>query len=439
MRAHRVALLFAGACAIPGAADEVVFRDESSLSGKVSALSEDGRLILASPLSHEPLELRSDRIRRVMFATKDLESDKHDALIQLANGDIFPCDLDGIDSNTVRARTSFAGDLTIPRSAIHTVQLGMRPLKVIYKGPSDPGSWQMSGGWRLENGRFISETSGNLFRNFDIAGSFSLKFRVHWKTAPHLTVHFADEGSKTGPTGRYALRFNSGGFELKRELEGEARRDPPMIQLPRDSLTLSNNVAEIDLRLDRKLNQVHLYVNGDYEGRFPDPVGQAPSGGIVRFLSGLGDDDMLQIDRIELREWDASADRHRTEERGDSSQDAIILRDGQRGPASIVALHSGANGGDIEYKSPHLPKNERLPASEISTLFFARTRQETVSPPSMTLELRGRGSLGLASCTFTDEMLHARHPLLGDLRIRRDTVARLERPRSAANSNEDEP
>lgn len=432
-------LLFAAAFP-SGRADEVVFSDDSGLNGKITALLEDGRLVLSSPLSHDPLELRADRVKRVVFAPKDPASDSHDALVQLANGDLFPCDLTAIDATTVRTRTSFAGDLAIPRSAIHTVQLGMRPRKLLYRGPSGAEGWDMRGGWRLENGRFIAESGGTLSRQFDAPESFSLRFRVRWRSSPDLTVHFADEGLKSGgKSNRYVLRFNPSGFELKREQDEEGRRDPPMIQVLREPSTFSNSMAEIDLRLDRKMHQVHFYVNGEYEGRFPDPLGGSPMGGGLLFRSGLGGDETLQIDQIELREWDASADRHRAEERGDGTQDAIILRDGQRGPARILGLHPDADGGDIEFKSPHLPKNERLPVSEISTLFFARSDGEGKTGTPMKLELRGRGSLGLASCTFTDDMLHASHPLLGDLEIRRDAVARLERPRRDPNPDENEP
>ncbi len=436
-------LLAAGVLAAP-ADDEVVFDDDSGLRGTIESLEEDGRLLLSSPLAHEPLELRVERVRRVIFSTSSQPpADSYDSLVMLANGDLFGCDLTGIDADAVRARTGFAGELAIPRDAIHTVQLGVRPRKLLYRGPEDIAGWDMKGGWRLEHDRFIAESSGTLAQEFDTPDSFSLRFRVRWRSSPSLEVHFADENLKPSAgakTNRYVLRFNPGGFELKREQDDPARRDPPMVQIPREPSSFSDSAVEIDLRVDRKLNQVHLYLNGEHEGRFPDPFKTSPAGGGLLFRSGHGGDDNLIIDRIELREWDASADRHRSEERGDISQDAIILRDGQRGPARIVALHPGEDGGSIEFKSPHLPKNDRLPAADISTLFFARHDKAPAGKTPLRLVLHGRGSLGLTACTFAGDLLHARHPLLGDLTIRRDAIARLERsrPETGEERKEDE-
>ena len=101
--------------------------DGSRLSGTVTALSDTGEVSLASPLSFEPFQLRADRIRLVEFARGKKSPDDRDALVVLANGDELPCDLRGIDDDSIRIDTSFAGEIDIPRSSVGTVQLGVRP------------------------------------------------------------------------------------------------------------------------------------------------------------------------------------------------------------------------------------------------------------------------------------------------------------------------
>ena len=88
------------------------------------------------------------------------------------------------------------------------------------------------------------------------------------------------------------------------------------------------------------------------------------------------------------------------------------------------------DGGTLRYKGPHHPEPVELPLSEISTMFFARPDDGTspaIAAPPLTLGFRGRGSLGVSGCTFNGEQIVAKHPLLGDLEIRRDAVASLQR------------
>ena len=54
------------------------------------------------------------------------------------------------------------------------------------------------------------------------------------------------------------------------------------------------------------------------------------------------------------------------------------------------------------------------------------------------LGLRGRGELGVSSCTFGDEFITARHPLLGEINIRRSSVASLERAGETAGEADEE-
>jgi hypothetical protein len=91
-------------------------------------------------------------------------------------------------------------------------------------------------------------------------------------------------------------------------------------------------------------------------------------------------------------------------------------------------MSSGADGPKILYKSPHFEQPVELPASEVSTLFFAKAAAALPEPKSpWQLGLHGRGSLRVASCSFGGDTLSAEHPLLGKLEIRRDAINSLER------------
>jgi hypothetical protein len=425
---------------LPAAADEVTLADGSRLSGTVTALADGGQLLLTSDLSFEPFQLKAESLRRVDFATEGKSSDEHDALVVLANGDQLPADLAGIDAGTVTLRTSFAGEIRIPRESVRTIQLGVRPRKLIYRGPDDEFGWNIKSGWRFDSRRFTADNSGTVSREFDIPGSFALKFRVAWRNSPNVQVYFADDSLETtGKADRYYLQFGGSGLELKRQQSNEGNAYLSMTSIPGDPADFTDNDLDIELRVDRKLGLVHLYLDGIFEGKFPDPVKVAPSGKGIMFRSNLGGDDSQSIDNIEIREWDAAADRHRGEERGDEKQDVLITRGSDRSNGSILGLTEGKDGGTIRYKGPHHPEPVDFPLSEVSTLFFARpaAAAEAAAPP-LKLGLRGRGSLGVTACTFGEEFITARHPLLGEINIRRNAVASLERAAETTAATDDE-
>jgi hypothetical protein len=421
----RPALIFA--LLLPAAADEVLLSDGSRLSGTVTELADGGLVMLSSSLSFEPFQLRAENLTRVDFTSTRPIADRHDALVILANGDQFPADLKAIDENLVTVGTSFAGEIRIPRASVSTVQFGVMPRKLIYQGPEDERGWDSKGGWRMDEKRFLALNSGTIGRQFDIPGSFALSFRVGWSSSPNIQIYFAaDSLETTGKADRYYLQLGNSGLELKRQQSGEGGQYPSMASIQVDPAELEDNELDVELRVDRKLGFVHLYLDGEYEGKFKDPVKALPTGQGIMFRSNIGGDDRQFIDRIELREWDVASDRHRREERGDETQDVLITRSSDRGTGSILGLTPGPDGGTVRYKGPHHPDAVELPVAEVSTLFFSRAA-DAPAPAGLPLELglRSRGSLGVSDCAFEGESILATHPLLGKLTIRRDAVANL--------------
>ncbi len=425
---------------LPAAADEVELADGSKLSGTVTALADGGQVSLDSPLSFEPFQLRAERIKRVDFSSKKASDDEQDALIVLANGDQFPGELTGIDETAVKVQTTFAGEISIPRGSVSTVQLGVRPRKIIYSGPADDSGWTTKNGWRFDSKRFASDSSGTLSRTFDTPGSFSLSFRLSWRNSPNIQVYFADESLETtGKADRYYLQFAGAGFELKRQQSGDGQQYLSMASIPRDPSEFTDSTVKVRLHVDRQLGRVHLYINGAYEGMFADPDDTKPIGRGIMFKSNIGGDDAQFLDNIEIREWDASSERHIKEERGDETKDVLITRSSDRGTGSILSLVAGTDGGTIRYKGPHHPDPVELPVAEVSTLFFAKPAEpQAATRPPLVLGLRGRGSLGVAGCNFAGESITAKHPLLGDLAIRRDAVESLERADGKSEEKEEE-
>lgn len=426
---------------LPAVADEVILSDDSRLTGTVTALADSGQVLLQSDLAFEPFQVRAEHLQKVVFSAGSEKDDQHDCMLTLANGDEFPVDLSGIDDSSVTVRTDFAGDIRIPRESIGTIQLGVRPRKTIYRGPDGDSGWTIKNGWRYDSRRFSADSNGTVFREFDIPGSFALKFRVTWRNTPNIQAYFACDGFETtSKANRYYIQLNAQGFELKRQDATGSGSYYSMALIPPDAVEFEKSAVEIELLVDRHLGVVHVLLDGEEVGHYRDPSKSVPRGQGIMFRSLISGDDLQTVSRIEVREWDPSATRHGKEERGDATRDVVITRSSDRGTGKILSMATAADGPVLRYKGPHHPEPVELPLSEISTMFFARPADSegpAADPPPLTLGLRGRGWLGISGCAFDGEQIVAKHPLLGELAIRRDAVASLQRKGEEPSAGEE--
>jgi hypothetical protein len=78
------------------------------------------------------------------------------------------------------------------------------------------------------------------------------------------------------------------------------------------------------------------------------------------------------------------------------------------------------------FESPHQPDPIRIPANQVSTLFFAKPDPKAARPP-MIIGLHEHGLLSVAACTFTGERMNLSHPLLGDLSLDRTALTSMAR------------
>jgi hypothetical protein len=436
---HRFSNILVPLLTATALADDVILTEGSRLSGTVTAMSPAGELSLESPLSFEPFRIRAEGIKRVEFAVpKTAIPDEHDAMLVLANGDQFACDLMAVDEDSVQVHTAFAGDLDIPRPLVGTVQLGVKPRKRIYKGPQSDEGWSIRNAWRFDGNLFVTDGNGTLGRRFETPGSYAIKFRLAWRNTPNIQVFFADDLMETtGKTDRYHLSFDGTGLQLKRQVRGDSYPNKDMQSMRVDPAEFADSQVEIELRVDRKLALVHLAVNGKDQGKYADPLKETPTGQGLMFYSKIAGDEIMTIQDLEIREWDASADRHRNETRGDETKDVVITRSSDRSTGQILGLKDDK----VLYKSPHYPEPVELHTSEISTLFFARpTKQEaTAAVAPLKLDLRLRASLSIAGCEFADDHFKVKHPLLGPLEVKREAVAKLDRAPVPEEPEEPEP
>jgi len=414
------------ASSVPAGADELTLTGDAHLAGTVTSIGENGSVSLQSPLSSEPLLLRPGTVRKMTFAESADATTSGSTRVRLNSGDILPCELKSLDGDTLKVSTSFSSDLNIPRAALGSLDLGIQSEKPIYSIAAGEAGWKANS-WKFKDNDFVSMSNGALSHPFDLPDQYIVRFRLSWKNTPNIRICFADPLEPTPkPLDRYFIQFNNAGFALQRQ-NSTGKTYIPFISLARRPDAFPKSQMDVEVRVDRTQSMVWLYLDGTLEGRFNDPA-PAPKSGGLSFESNAGNETEHRISDLRILSWDATGDRHRTEDRGDRKSDSLIASDGDRYSGKLESLGlDSSSETTLIFKSPILEKPLSIPAKKVSTVFFAESPS---APPakaaSLILKLRDGGHLKVDSCTFSGDNVVATHPLLGRLPLKRASLLSIE-------------
>jgi hypothetical protein len=409
-------------------ADELDLAEGARLNGVIKAISPEGIITADLEIAGEPVDLHADKVKRVRFAQSHRKFD-HDTMLTLVNGDRLPCDLKAISETDITVTTGYAGSLTVPRKVVSTVQLGMRPRKTIYAGPKNLKHWTVDDNWHFQEDSLISDGRGSISREFeDIPESYSLSFRLKWSDKPMFKVYFASDGNTVsgGKHDRYYLQVGTAGIEIKRQSSGRTNYHS-MITVDRSNESFENQQAHFEVRFDHRQRRMMLYIDGLLEGQAADPLTSIPKGKTVILQSDDANAEAHRVSEIVIREWDAAGERHRSEDRGEFGDDALINNKGERWGGRLLRSIKSSNSIILLFKSPLSPDALNIPVEEVSTLFFKESENDQSTLTPLVLGLSGSGSIGALACTFDSDEVHLTNPLLGQLTLSRDAVKLLQR------------
>lgn len=414
-------------------ADDLTLAGDARLTGTVRSINGAGVVELSTALSPGPVLLKAGAVAKVEFSAPEPEPNPPATLVELVNGDRLPATIESLDDKNLNVVTADAGRLSIPRSVLKSMQLGVHKRKVIYSGPRDGDEWSGDRdgkpGWLFSKNSLTANGPAVASKNFETPQQFILKFTLKWQAAPNFRIYFADPLTpKVERVDRYYLQFNAAGLEIKRE-SSQGKHFQTVILLARGPDQYPENQLAVEIRVDRKASRLHLFLDGEPEGAGIDPAAGAPTGNGVSLVNSPPAGGTQEIHGIEIVEFDNAGARHLSEERGDPKTDSLISRDEDRWGGRLTGIHKGPDGTVFSFKSDFQEEPLELPETDVSTIFFAKPEQEPLPAPvhPFALRLRGGGSLRVSSCAFSEDSVTASHPLLGALKIRRAGVSAMER------------
>lgn len=414
-------------------ADLISLSGEGRLSGTVRSINSEGEVELESPLATEPIFLRGDAVRKVVFGEENAADAIPSARVELANGDILPVEIESLDDKQLVVNSPVAGRLLIPKAALRSLILGIHPNRVIYPGKTGLADMKKESGqednWSFDDGVWTAQGPGRLVKKLEPLDQFVTKFTLDWNGVPSFQFYFADPLlPQHQAANRYLFQFSNSGVEVKRESASGGRKFTSLVSLNRRPDRYPDSRLKVEIRVDRKNSVLYLFLNGEPEGRFSDPVAPPTDGGGIAFGSTSGNDTHITISDVEISGWDHKGDRHRSEDRGDAKVDSLIERKGDRFGGTLLAIKPGPEGPIYSFKSDFQNDPIELSEADVSTVFFRDSGEEVgkVEHPFV-LRLRGEGVIRVSSCSFPGDKIDATHPLLGPLVLKREGVSALER------------
>ena len=431
------AALCAGALGGPLVADQLALGGGARLTGTVRSITEAGVVELASELAPEPLLLQPGAVDRIEFSSTGAVPPPPPAVVELTNGDLLPATLETLDERQLTVVSPDAGRLVIPREALKSLQLGSQRHQALYAGPRNLDEWTHgesdAKNWVFERDRLIANGPATASLTLPLPQQFILRLTLKWQPQqiPNFQVFFADPLKAKGEScDRYYLQFGGAGVEIKREAS-HGKRFNTLVQFNRNPNLYPDHELRVELRVDRKAARLQLFLNGEPEGEFADPIPAVPDGSGISLVCNPPNGSSQEIRGLEILELDDARGRHHAEDRGDAQTDRLISREDDRWGGHLVDIRQTDAGQVFRFTGGARNGLLEIPAADVSAVFFATKAETPPGPaqaPPFVLHLRWDGSMRVASCQFRDDAVAATHPLLGQLLFRREGLVSMERP-----------
>jgi hypothetical protein len=417
----------------PAGADTLLLTGDERLSGTVRAIHADGTVLLDTPLSPDPVGLKAESVRKVLFSDQPDRGGAGNCLLTLANGDTLPGTIEEIDEKQITLASGPTGRLVVPRTVVASLQPGLSQPLSVYQGPKGFEGWQRdrdtADQWQFDKGVFRVTGTSKITRELELPEAFIVRFKVAWRNVPKMEFSFAAaEAADGGARDRYFFQFNSAGVQIRRE-SSTGKQFHQVMTANRLPQQFDGRQVPVEIRVDRRARRLQLWLNGELEGKYEDPLPKAPAGRLIVFSSTVEQNEVLSFSDIEVLDWTDKSDRRPAGERGDRTKDALVSSEGERFGGSLLQTRKGEEGTVYVFRNAFQQQPIEVPEAAVSAIFFADTPEGAAGRDKglFSLRLLGGGRLRVGECVFFADHVEATHPLLGKLRFERGFVTAFER------------
>jgi hypothetical protein len=420
----------AAALSSAGFADQITFKDQAHLTGKVEALRDDQTLTVISALSPDPLELVAKSIESIQFDAQEKTTIAAKNLLYLKAGDVLPIISPLLKNKDLSFDTAWSGQLKIAREHIDSLHFDTTEDEVIYSGPGN-NEWIINNGWSYDadDKTLVSQNWGSVHREFPtIPDRFILSFKLSWTGNSGVQCRIGGALPDTNSRqNTYLFQIGTSGIELKRTtVTGKSETLAIESQLTPDKFP--ENEVTVEIFVDRTNRMLQLVLNGKkIRNNITDPIGTGdlPQGRHVSFTCTQGNEDIQIISEIKLSSWGAATAEARLEKRTDSKTDLLFDIESNRSSGVIASISAGPSP-QLLFENPHDPNPRPIPLSKVAVVYFSG-KSATEKTSQYKIKLRGSGMLQADKFTIANDIVKVQHPLLGNIELSTNIIERIDR------------
>jgi len=295
----------------PPVPDMLFFANKDSLHGAFLGIDRDG-LHWQSPLAEKPIVFQTANLASVVLHPREIAlagvQPLHNVL--LANGDLLAGDVVSLDDKSLLLDTRYAGRLTIPRSAVKSINAAA----VLYRGPAGADDW-INGpdagntGWNYQDGALSAGTGfGTIGRDLKLPATSRVEFDLTTSGNAQLNIYIcSDHAEKPGDSYMFQANFNPSS-----QIIDFARYSPERANMRvGDQITLSPDMVQadknhFDIRINKEAKVIWLYINGRVAERYTHLDDLAKMGSCLIFSPGFAQAQgvNMRISKIKVSSWD---------------------------------------------------------------------------------------------------------------------------------------
>jgi hypothetical protein len=430
-----------GLLSLSGAlADIVKLSQDDTITGTIRTLTDES-IVMDSPLTQSAIEIKSKKVQQITFDTPKKNTPKHTEMLTLVNGDSLTCRVLSLDKKQLHISTWYAGEFTIPRASIQSLQFGISQDQLIYEASDPPSSWSThEGQWTYSDHGYSCQGMGTLARKLDLPDNLRINFDLVWKETPNIILRFfAENTNGQKKQDCYEFSFNSAGIQIRRYLSNQ--KSIPLTNIDLKPHTIVGKKINVDLRINRTTGKVILSLDGVERGNWIDSL-EIAKGNHIILNNRSTQDKGCQFKNLRISRWMGSNRLHNQEQSTPGKADILIDNEGEKITGSITSISSShskktSSNRIVQFDVKYANKPLQIPDRRINTLVFAKTTNS--KNPEKTnytykAKLWGGGSIQLQSLNLTDKKIKATHHLLGNITIDPAGITRIIASTSATTS-----
>ena len=435
--------------------DRLKLLNGDSFTGQYQGVS-NGHVLWLHPSFAEPARVIAKDVSSVRLEQRKILSEQsQDCAVSLISDGRLNGTLVGLNEKELILNTWYGGQLKIAREFIRTIEMGIKPERLVYQGPErGPDGWMtgnrntgqvlkqmlkkkakvgeggpdkqralailgriqvpgkvaagvagQQGAWRYVNNGFVCASSGPILgrKDLDLPSRCALNFDLQWTGYFNLGVNiFADQINNEYSGNSYSLRVDQTNIYLYRIQNGSTSN----LGNVRSQLA-GKKRCQLTLLIDKEARTVSVLIDGQLIRKWEDSRPFAGKGKGLLFTSR--NNSAMRLSRIRITEWNGNLPENDAAKSGNGKEDFVLFsnKDSISGRAKRIEegkLIFNTNFGDVP-----------LPVSNMSSLTLSNAvKKLTPNAEDVRVQMQKNGRLTVELLSWDSGKVKIRSPYFGE-------------------------